>query len=51
MYLENNKWVAGEHVTIADTTIYASMSGIFVSKYMYNSLKCNGNSNYGEEKR
>ncbi|XP_013137223.1 PREDICTED: glutathione S-transferase 1, isoform D-like [Papilio polytes] len=27
-YLEN-KWVAGEHVTIADTTIYASMSGIF----------------------
>ncbi|XP_014365811.2 glutathione S-transferase 1 [Papilio machaon] len=28
-YLENSKWVAGEHVTIADTTIYASMSGIF----------------------
>ncbi|XP_014365813.2 glutathione S-transferase 1 [Papilio machaon] len=30
-YLENNEWVAGEHVTIADTTIFASMSGIFAA--------------------
>ncbi|KPJ09551.1 Glutathione S-transferase 1, isoform D [Papilio machaon] len=30
-YLENNEWVAGEHITIADTTIFASMSGIFAA--------------------
>ncbi|XP_013137224.1 PREDICTED: glutathione S-transferase 1, isoform D-like [Papilio polytes] len=28
-YLADSEWVAGEHVTIADTTIFASVSGIF----------------------
>ncbi|XP_072942387.1 glutathione S-transferase 1-like [Epargyreus clarus] len=27
-FLEDSKWVAGEHATIADTTILASLSGI-----------------------
>ncbi|XP_013137222.1 PREDICTED: glutathione S-transferase 1, isoform D-like [Papilio polytes] len=30
-YLTDSEWVAGEHVTIADTTIFASISGIFAT--------------------